>query len=633
MKVILLFVILTPLIGFLINGIFGRWTKPIAGVIAATALGISFILGLFPIFSVLHGHIVEYTYFTWMPFKEVVIPFGLRVDYVSAVMLFVVTFVSWMIHIYSNGYMAGDKGYARYFAYLNMFVTAMLILVLGNNYLLMFVGWEGVGLASYLLIGFWYEKSTASDAGEKAFVVNRIGDAGFIIGILYLVYYFGSVTYSNVFPRAEHVLGYGSTAATIIGIALFVGAVGKSAQFPLYIWLTDAMEGPTPVSSLIHAATMVTAGVYMVARSNAIYSLSPIAQEIVATIGAFTAFYAATMALTHKDIKRILAYSTLSQLGYMFIGVGIGAYWTGLFHLMTHAFFKGLLFLAAGAVMHSMRGLLSIDLMGGLKKYMPQTAAVMVIASLAISGIPPFAGFFSKDAILASALEMGHPIIWIVGEITAFMTAFYMFRMVFNVFYGEEKVEGLYHDLHTHEAPAVMTIPMWVLAILSIIGGWVGIKVGGHIPFEWFVIHSAPTTEVAHEAHYSEALLMGISVTMGVGGILAAWLIYIKKIITAEKIANMFKPIYKLLANTYYVDEFVYCCIVKPFWWVSTNFLWKFVDVVLIDKGMVDGAGWIAGRVGKGLRLLQTGFVNNYAYWISLGIILLSSWYLFVKII
>ncbi len=633
MKVILLFVILTPLIGFLINGIFGRWTKPFAGVIAAAALGISFILGLFPIISVLHGHVVEYTYFTWMPFKEVVIPFGLRVDYVSAVMLFVVTFVSWMIHIYSNGYMAGDKGYARYFSYLNMFVTAMLILVLGNNYLLMFVGWEGVGLASYLLIGFWYEKSTASDAGEKAFVVNRIGDAGFIIGILYMVYYFGSVTYSNVFPRAEHVLGYGSTAATIIGIALFVGAVGKSAQFPLYIWLTDAMEGPTPVSSLIHAATMVTAGVYMVARSNAIYSLSPIAQEIVATIGAFTAFYAATMALTHKDIKRILAYSTLSQLGYMFIGVGIGAYWTGLFHLMTHAFFKGLLFLAAGAVMHSMRGLLSIDLMGGLKKYMPQTAAVMVIASLAISGIPPFAGFFSKDAILASALEMGHPIIWIVGEITAFMTAFYMFRMVFNVFYGEEKVEGLYHDLHTHEAPAVMTIPMWVLAILSIIGGWVGIKSGGHIPFEWFVAHTAPTTEVAHEAHYSEALLMGISVTMGLSGILAAWLIYIKKIITAEKIANMFKPIYTLLANTYYADEFVYCCIVKPFWWLSTNFLWKIVDVIIIDKGMVDGAGWIAGRVGKGFRLFQTGFANNYAYWMSLGIILLSSWYLFVKII
>ena len=464
-------------------------------------------------------------------------------------------------------------------------------------------------------------------------MVNRIGDAGFIIGILYMIYYFGSVTYTNVFPRAAHVLGYGSTAATIIGIALFIGAVGKSAQFPLYIWLTDAMEGPTPVSSLIHAATMVTAGVYMVARSNAIYSLSPVAQEVVATIGAFTAFYAATMAITHKDIKRILAYSTLSQLGYMFIGVGIGAYWTGLFHLMTHAFFKGLLFLAAGAIMHSMRGLLSIDLMGGLKKYMPHTAAVMIIASLAISGIPPFAGFFSKDAILGSALEMGHPIIWIVGEITAFMTAFYMFRMVFSVFYGEEKVKGLYDELHTHEAPAVMTIPMWVLAILSIIGGWIGIKMGGHIPIEWFITHTAPTTEVAHEAHYSEILLMGISVTMGLSGILAAWLIYIKKIITAEKIANMFKPIYTLLANTYYADEFVYCCIVKPFWWVSTNFLWKIVDVIIIDKGMVDGTGWIAGRVGKGLRLFQTGFANNYAYWISMGIILLSSWYLFVKII
>ncbi len=625
MSVILIFVVLAPLIGFLINGLFGKWTKPYAGIIASAALATSFILGLFPIASVLSGHIVEFNYYTWLPFKEVSVPFGLRVDALSAVMLFVVTFVSTMIHIYSIGYMAGDKGYARYFAYLNLFVASMLLLVLGNNYLLMFVGWEGVGLCSYLLIGFWYEKTTAADAGEKAFVVNRIGDAGFIIGILFIIYHFGSVSYADVFPRVHQVLN--TTTATVIGLALFLGAVGKSAQFPLYIWLTDAMEGPTPVSSLIHAATMVTAGVYMVARSNAIYSMAPAAQEVVAVIGAFTAFYAATMALTHKDIKRILAYSTLSQLGYMFIGVGVGAYWTGMFHLMTHAFFKGLLFLGAGAVMHSMRGLLSIDLMGNLKKYMPQTAILMIIASLAISGIPPFAGFFSKDAILANALEMGHPYIWIVGEITAFMTAFYMFRFVFTAFFGEEKVEGLYHDLHTHEAPPVMTIPMWVLGVMSIIGGLVGLHIGSGIPFEELVTRVAPNTPVPR-ADYPEWLLILVSVTMGISGIVAAWLIYIKRLITAQKIASTFKPIYTLLANTYYVDEFVYCCIVRPFWWVSTNFLWKIVDVEVIDKGGVDGTGWVAGRVGYILRFIQTGFVNNYAYWISLGMIILSGWYI-----
>ena len=630
MSVILLFVVLVPLIGFLINGLFGRWTKPYAGVIASLALAISFILGLFPIMAVLHGHIVEYNYYTWLPFKEVVVPFGLRVDTLSAVMLFVVTFVSWMIHIYSIGYMHGDRGYSRFFAYLNLFVASMLLLVLGNSYLLMFVGWEGVGLCSYLLIGFWYEKDTASDAGEKAFVVNRVGDAGFVIGVLFIIYYFGSTTYTNVFPRVGEVLS--PTAATIIGITLFIGAIGKSAQFPLYIWLTDAMEGPTPVSSLIHAATMVTAGVYMIARSNAIYSMAPVAQEVVASFGAFTAFYAATMALTHKDIKRILAYSTISQLAYMFIGVGIGAYWTGIFHLMSHAFFKGLLFLGAGAVMHSMRGLLSIDLMGGLRKHMPQTAALMIIASLAISGIPPFAGFFSKDAILAAALNMGHPVIWVVGEVTAFMTAFYMFRFVFTVFYGEEKVPGLYHELHTHEAPSVMTIPMWVLGVMSIIGGWVGLHIGGEVPIEHFLTQTAPTTKVAAEGGYSEALLSTISVIMGLLGIFTAWIMYIKKWITAESVARTFKPIYTLLANTYYVDEFVAYFIVKPFWWVSTNLLWKIVDVEIIDKGGVDGAGWVAGRIGYLLRFLQTGFINHYAYWVSLGVVILSGWYI-VKII
>lgn len=629
MSLILLLTILVPLAGAFINGVFGRWTKPYAGILASLALSVSFILGLFPIMSVLNGHIVQFTYYTWIPLGNIQIPFGLRVDSLSAIMLFVVTFVSTMIHIYSNGYMKGDPGFSRFFSYLNLFVASMLILVLADSYVLMFVGWEGVGLCSYLLIGFWYEKKSASDAGEKAFVVNRIGDAGFVIGILFILYYFGSATYTDVFPRVHSVLN--TTSATIIGLALFLGAVGKSAQFPLYIWLTDAMEGPTPVSSLIHAATMVTAGVYMVARSNIIYSMAPTAQEVVASIGAFTAFYAATMALTHKDIKRILAYSTLSQLGYMFIGVGVGAYWAGIFHLMSHAFFKGLLFLGAGAVMHSMRGLLSIDLMGGLRKHMPQTAALMVIASLAIGGIPPFAGFFSKDAILAEALNMGHPVIWIVGEVTAFMTAFYMFRFVFTVFYGEEKVPGLYHELHTHEAPSVMTIPMWALGVMSIIGGWVGLHVGTEVPIEHFLTQTAPTTEVAVEGGYSEAVLSTISVIMGLLGIFVAWIMYIKKWITAESVARTFKPIYTLLARTYYVDEFVAYFIVKPFWWVSTHLLWKIVDVKIIDGG-VDAVGWIAGRFGLLLRILQTGFINHYAYWVSLGAVVLSGWYL-VKLI
>lgn len=625
MKTLVLMIIIWPLIGFLINGLFGKWTKNYAGVIAASALGLSFLSAIYPIWQVILGNIYDYVYFVWMPFGKINIPFGLRIDSLSAVMLFVVTFVSWMIHIYSNGYMKGDPGYSRYFTYLNLFVFSMLLLILGNNYLLMFVGWEGVGLCSYLLIGFWYDKKTASDAGEKAFVVNRIGDAGFIIGVLFILFNFHSVTYADVFPFVHQILT--PEMATIIGLALFLGAMGKSAQFPLYIWLTDAMEGPTPVSSLIHAATMVTAGVYMVARSNAIYDMSPVAMEVVASVGAFTAFYAATMALVHKDIKRILAYSTLSQLGYMFIGVGVGVYWAGIFHLMTHAFFKGLLFLGAGAVMHSMRGLLSIDLMGGLRKKMPQTGVLMVIASLAIAGIPPFAGFFSKDAILAGALEMGHPIIWIVGEVTAFMTAFYMFRFVFSVFYGEEKVPNLYHELHTHEAPKVMTIPMWVLGVLSIIGGWVGLHISGEIPFEAFVARTAPTLEIATEAHYSEALLIGISVCMGLLGIFTAWVIYIKKWVTAGTIANTFKPIYTLLANTYYVDEFVYYFIVKPFWWVSEYFLWKIVDVRIIDAG-VDLFGWISRRIGWLFRTLQTGFVSHYAYWISIGVMLLTSLYL-----
>ncbi len=617
MKLIALLILLFPLTGFLINGIFGRWTKSRAGIIGSVSIALSFFMAIVAAFNY-HGIAFDNIYYNWISSGIFDVPFGLRIDSLSLTMIFVVTGVSTLVHIYSIGYMKDDEGYARYFAFLNLFVLSMLILVLADNYLVMFVGWEGVGFCSYILIGHWYKNQDPPKAGIKAFIVNRIGDAGFIIGLLFLFRHFGTLNYTTIFSNASTL---STGLATVITLFLFVGAVGKSAQFPLYMWLPDAMEGPTPVSALIHAATMVTAGVYMVARSHVLYSMSPISSEVVASIGAFTAFFAATMAITHNDLKRVLAYSTISQLGYMFIGVGVGVYWAGIFHLMTHAFFKGLLFLAAGSVMHAMHGVLDMRKMGGIRKQMPQTAILFIVGALAISGIPPFSGFFSKDTILSEAFKLNHPIIWFVGVVTAFMTAFYMFRLIFLTFYGKSRVPA---DHHPHESPLVMTIPMWILAFFAIVGGLVGLHTSRGIPLENFLsssLGSVPNAIVA----VNDNLLLAISVLMGIGGILLAWIMYIAVPELPAKMAKSFKILYIGCKNLWWVDQIYNFSFVKPLWWVSRNFLWKIVDIKIIDAA-VDDAGWSALFVGKTFRLLQTGFINSYVTWVSAGVVIMLGW-------
>ncbi len=620
MELVVLLILIFPLTGFLINGIFGRWTKPLAGVVASAAIVSSFIMAL-AVASGYNSLPFDHIYYSWISSAGFSVPFGLRIDSLSLTMLLVVTGVSSLVHIYSIGYMHNDEGYSRYFAFLNLFVLSMIILILADNYLLMFVGWEGVGFCSYILIGHWYKNPAPPKAGIKAFVVNRIGDAGFIIGLLFIFTHFGSLNYTAIFNNTSTL---SVSLATVITLFLFVGAVGKSAQFPLYVWLPDAMEGPTPVSALIHAATMVTAGVYMVARSHILYSMSPISSEVVASIGALTAFFAATMALTHTDLKRVLAYSTVSQLGYMFIGVGVGAYWAGIFHLMTHAFFKGLLFLAAGSVMHAMDGLLDMRKMGGLIKKMPHTAVVFIIGALAISGIPPLSGFFSKDTILAEALKLNHPIIWFVGVVTAFMTAFYMFRLIFLTFFGKSRVPDEYHP---HESPAVMVTPMWILAALSIAGGLVGLETAHGIPMKNF-LSSTLGFPPAAVVETNDNLLMIISVLMGIGGIFLAWLMYIAKPSLPAKLANSVKVLYSGCKNLWWVDQIYNFLFVKPLWWVSHNFLWKVVDVKLIDAS-VDDVGFLSAFTGKTFRLLQNGFINSYVTWASLGVVVMLGWVIY----
>ena len=485
--------LIAPLVGFLINGLFGKWLKgneKLSGGIGALAVLVSLICSIIAFVSVKNGNMLEgqagFVY-SWISSESFNVNIGFHVDALTTVMLLVITGVGFLIHVYSIGYMHGDEGYTRYFAYLNLFVFAMLILVLGNNYLMMFVGWEGVGLCSYLLIGFWYEKQSATDAGKKAFIVNRIGDFGFLLGMFTLFAAFGTLDFVSIFDAAENgninIVFFGETTQFTLMVAtllLFVGAIGKSAQIPLYVWLPDAMEGPTPVSALIHAATMVTAGVYMIARSAVLYEIANTGQ-VVAWIGVLTALFAAIIALKQNDIKRILAYSTVSQLGYMFVGVGVGAYASGIFHLVTHAFFKGLMFLTAGSVMHAMANELDIRKMGGLRKKLPITHATFLVGALAIAGAPFLSGFWSKDEILHSAWGSSK-IIYIIGLVTAFLTAFYMFRLIFVTFYGKSRVEPDVES-HLHESPAVMWIPLAILAIPSaLIGLLLGLR--GHE--SWF---------------------------------------------------------------------------------------------------------------------------------------------------
>jgi NADH-quinone oxidoreductase subunit L len=627
-----------PLAGAAINGFLGRKSsKTAVTTIALTFPGLAFLLALkialgfssaaAPyVFNLAHwirsGSLGLPNYFT--------ADFAFYLDQLSLVMLLVVTGVGFLIHIYSVGYMSDDPGYYRFFSYLNLFMFFMLTLVLANNYLMMFVGWEGVGLASYLLIGFWFTKDSAASAGKKAFIVNRIGDFGFLIGLFLIIRHFHSLDFTTVFDQVRPLTAETSGAGwlTAIGILLMFGACGKSAQIPLYVWLPDAMEGPTPVSALIHAATMVTAGVYMVARSHVIFERAPMALTVVAIVGTLTALFAATIGITQTDIKKVLAYSTVSQLGYMFMACGAGAFSAGIFHLMTHAFFKGLLFLGAGSVIHAVGGEQDMRKMGGLRSYIPWTTATMGIATLAIAGIPPFAGFWSKDEILWKAYQANW-VYWLIGAITALITSFYMFRLLFMTFAGDYRgtqvdSHGHAHSAHgdhghgePHESPAVMLVPLIILAFLSVVGGLVGI----HNGFEHFLdpVFGQEVAKSATEGSGgTELLLMGVSVLFAVTGLVLAYVLYVSKPYLPQKIAVSLGAFYDAVLNKYYVDEIYAKVFVKPLVDGSTRILWQGVDRKVIDD-TVNNAADGARHVSDEVRHMQSGNVRSYAGWIASG--------------
>ena len=588
-----------PLAGFLINGILGRrFSKSLVNTVAISSVLLSFLWVMHTIHAMgdLNTPRMEH-YFTWIQSGTVNIGCDFLVDRLTIVMLLVVTGIGSLIHIYSIGYMAHEGGYYRFFAYMNLFMFFMLVLVLGASFLLLFVGWEGVGLCSYLLIGFYFDKKFATDAGNKAFIVNRIGDFGFSLAMFYMFKNFGSLDFDKVFHQAASAPEW---VLTTIGLLLLVGACGKSAQIPLYIWLPDAMAGPTPVSALIHAATMVTAGVYMTARSWVIFTHAPGAMDVIAIVGIATAFMAATIGLAQNDIKKVFAYSTISQLGYMFVGIGSGAFSTGIYHLVTHAFFKALLFLGAGSVIHALSGEQDMRNMGGLRKKIPITFWTMVCAWVAISGIPPFSGFFSKDAILLAAYQHSPAIYWI-GVVTACMTAFYVSRAMFMTFFGSYRGTA-----HAHESPAVMWVPLAVLAALSLAGGWI-------FPIPEFLKAMFPAFEEA-----SNPVLMYISVVAGFAGIGLAYLMYVVKPGMADSLARTFKAPYTLVYNKYFVDEIYDATVVRPLVGGSRIVLWKGVDAGLID-GIVNGVGARCRDVGSVLRLLQSGNIRSYATWVLFG--------------
>jgi NADH-quinone oxidoreductase subunit L len=650
---------LFPLLGAAVNGLVGMrfFSRRAVGVTAVGAAGLSFAAAVAAFAGLLRSAepVLVKTLFTWVPATLVrtagggAVSFSLdlafRYDSLAAVMTLVVTGVGLLIHVYSVGYMAHDRSYARFFAYMNLFTFAMLILVLGANLGVMFIGWEGVGLCSYLLIGFWFTKDSAADAGKKAFITNRVGDFGFLLGTGLLLYTLGTIDIAGITAGVEGgMLAKG--AATAAALLLFLGATGKSAQIPLYTWLPDAMEGPTPVSALIHAATMVTAGVYMVARLHALFSFSGTALIVVALTGAFTAVYAASMGFVQTDIKRVLAYSTISQIGYMFIGLGVGAYAAGIFHLMTHAFFKSLLFLAAGSVIHALSGEQDMRKMGGLRARIPWTYRVLLIGALAISGIPGLSGFFSKDEILASAFASGNYFIWGLGLLGAAMTAFYMFRLVFLTFYGEERLSPEAGH-HLHESPPVMLVPLQILAALAIFGGYVGLPriLGGGAWFSRFL----ETSVGAHEAHLgagTEVLLMIVSAGASLAAIYAAYVIYVnRRGEPARRFADKFGALYRTVSRKYYVDEAIREVVVGGVFalgraadWIDRHIIDGLVDgaaglarrvsrlAIFFDEGVVDGAVNGVGRVHLAasalLRRLQTGYIYNYALAVVLGVAL-----------
>jgi len=667
-----------PLAGAAINGLLGkRFSRGLVSAVALTFCGAAFLMALIVAaqFSSLALPHIE-TIGTWLRSGNFSADFSFYLDQLSLVMLLVVTGVGFLIHVYSVGYMWGEGGYYRFFSYLNLFMFFMLTLVLASNYLLMFIGWEGVGLASYLLIGFWFTRDSAAAAGKKAFIVNRIGDFGFLIALFLMIKHFGSLDFQRVFeaakPYAAETAGIGFLTA--IALLLMVGACGKSAQIPLYVWLPDAMEGPTPVSALIHAATMVTAGVYMVARSHVIFERAPSALMVVSIIGVLTAFFAATIGIAQTDIKKVLAYSTISQLGYMFLACGVAAFSAGIFHLMTHAFFKGLLFLAAGSVIHAVGGEQDMRKMGGLRKQIPVTFWTMTFATLAISGIPPFAGFFSKDEILWRAYQ-GNMVYWVVSAATAFITSFYMFRLWFMTFFGEYRgAAGASHEheehaghgthlgrddasrtgappLHSqahghggiHESPKVMLVPLIILAILSLLGGWIGVpgSLGGGNRFDKFLgpvfRSSAPAVDAQNAqagetmpteqttegtepktGHATELMFTGISVALAFLGLFLAWLLYHARPELPERISASAHGLYSAIANKYWIDELYAAIFIKPLIAISTLVFWRGVDQGVIDATL-DGSADSARELSDDVRHMQSGNVRSYAGWIAIG--------------
>jgi len=628
---------LLPFLGFILNGLLGKnLGKPFVSWVGPGTVGLSFLVSVKLFLDLLAlpeaSRSIEIFAFPWVWSGEFQANISFLLDPLSAVMMLVVTGVGFLIHLYSIGYMHQDSGYYRYFSYLNLFEFSMLVLVLADNFLFMFFGWEGVGLCSYLLIGFWFDRQPAADAGKKAFIVNRVGDFGFLLGMVLIFWSAGSLNFDDVFARAPEIYIAGGGVITAITLLLFLGATGKSAQIPLYVWLPDAMEGPTPVSALIHAATMVTAGVYMVARCNILYSLSPVSLGVVAVIGAVTAIFAASIGLVQNDIKRVLAYSTISQIGYMFLACGVGAFAAGIFHLMTHAYFKALLFLGSGAVIHALAGQQDLRKMGGLKKHLPVTFATFLIGTLAISGIPLFSGFFSKDEILwkAFSAEQGSPVLWLIGFSAAGMTAFYMFRLFFLTFYGKPQFDP--HQQHPHEAPRSMTIPLILLAILSVIGGYFGLpkSLGGGNQFEHFLAPVFQQSEsIGHPENSlsTEYTLMAFSIGIALLGLWVAWGFYVRNPARPERLKQRLSGGYKTLLNKYYVDELYAASIVKPFINLSLLF-WQFFDVKIID-GLANGSAGFVGWSSQVFRKLQTGYFRNYALGFSLGVIVLLAFIIF----
>ncbi len=629
---ILVWIPLLPLFGAFLNGIFGRrFSKSMVSTIACSAIGASFVLAIIAGSTILgaHGEIrMVQTVYNWIAVKGISVDVSFLLDALSAVMVLVVTGVSFLIHIYSIGYMHDDSSYSRYFAYLNLFVFSMLVLVLGDSLPLLFVGWEGVGLCSYLLIGFWFEDPEKAKAGKKAFVVNRIGDLGFLIGMFTLFGAVGDLSFDGLKEGA----GSGAITAgiaTFACIALFIGATGKSAQIPLYVWLPDAMAGPTPVSALIHAATMVTAGVYMIARLSFVYALSPTASAVVALVGGCTALFAATIGITQNDIKKVLAYSTVSQLGYMIIAVGVGAYFAGIFHLMTHAFFKACLFLGSGAVIHALEGEQDMRKMGGLRKKLPWTYWTFFFSTLAIAGFFPLSGFFSKDEILWKAISSSSKAEWAswvhiaayaMGLLGAAMTSFYMFRLVFMTFHGEQR-----SDIHVHHEMPVMSWPLAILAFLAVFAGWLNAPLFG---IHWFhhlldpVLAGAQEMAVAKTAltenHGAEIGLALLSFCIAGLGLLAAYMLYIKKPEIPGKVVESVKGLHKLVYNKYFVDELYEMTVIKPIHDFSV-YLWKKIDAAAIDGIGVNGPPRLLRGLGGIGRLLQSGNVQAYAFWLFAG--------------